>query len=57
MCGKTADKTGGKWAILNLKQAALNYQGEPCADGSVRLDLCPPCRDKVVAAINSVKAP
>lgn len=57
VCGKTVGKTGGKWAVLNLKQAALDYQGEPCADGSVRLDLCPPCRDRIVAAINSVKVP
>lgn len=44
-------------AELTLKRAALDYQGEPCADGSLRFDLCPTCHDKIDAAVEAVCKP
>lgn len=44
------------WATLHLQQDAYDYQGAAVADGSIRRLLCNSCREKIVAAINSVKS-
>lgn len=39
---------------LVLKRDALDMHGHPCADASVRLDLCDVCLQKVSEAINGL---
>lgn len=43
-----------KGTKLILKRNALDYQGQPVADGTVELDLCDECDGKVSEAINAV---
>ncbi len=49
MDGRNSRENGG----LHLKRDALDFQGSPCADASVRLDLCDSCLHKVATAINA----
>lgn len=39
---------------LTIKQHALDYLGDPAADGSLTLDLCDSCLFKINTAINAV---
>ena len=56
VCGVVADKCNARQdGRLTLKRHILDYQGSPCADGTVVFDLCDTCLQKVSIAINAVK--
>jgi hypothetical protein len=53
-CGKTAEGSlPGDWAVLHVKQNALDWHGTACADASVRRELCAPCKSAVIEAMNA----
>lgn len=41
------------WCDLTVAQEAYDFQGNAVANGSIERLLCPICKEKVVAAINS----
>lgn len=47
----------GVWRAQNggiiVKRDALDYQGAPCADAGISLDLCDKCLGKIVRVINA----
>jgi hypothetical protein len=59
-CGKThvAQSKGrpSRWSELLLKRDAYDFQGAAVADASVTRLLCDACTEKVVAALNALKA-
>lgn len=38
---------------LHIKQHALDYQGSPCANGDMKIDICDTCLPKIITAINA----
>ena len=58
-CGNEAELASGLrphgWSKLVLYRDALDFQGTPVADGTIRRDLCDDCTIQTVNAINSVK--
>lgn len=54
-CKCSTEGVGGQWrqqARLTFKREALDYLGQPAADGTVTMDLCDSCADAVAEAIN-----
>lgn len=40
------------WIAIRVEQDALDFQGEPVADGSINLLLCGRCGGKVITGMN-----
>ena len=56
-CGKEAENNApGNWAVLHVKQNALDWHGNACADASVTRQLCGTCKSAVIAAMNDAIA-
>lgn len=53
VCGVERTKATANYdARLTLKRDAIDYQGNACADASVKRDLCDACHDAIAAAVN-----
>lgn len=44
-------------AVLTMKRDALDYMGDPSADGTYTLDLCDSCETTISELINKLFAP
>lgn len=55
-CGVKHESTSSSrpsgWARLIFEQAAQDFQGNECADATVKRDFCPPCRSAIIDIIN-----
>lgn len=48
-CGR-----GKKEAKLTIKRHALDFVGDPAADGTVTMDLCDECESRIASMINEL---